>query len=215
MEPTHAATHVPNHHHDHPAFAGISGLVAGLSMVAGRGSHARFAVELARLRPEDRLVDLGCGPGSIARHAAGIGTTVIGVDPAPVMLRLARWLTARSTPVRYMEGAAETVPLPDDHATVVWSIASVHHWSDVDRGLDEVRRVLAPGGRFVAIERRTSSGARGHASHGWTDEQADAFTVACRAHGFDDVRVEHRAGRRSLIAVLAFVPGTDRSTGSC
>jgi ubiquinone/menaquinone biosynthesis C-methylase UbiE len=198
MEPTHA----PNHHHDHPTFSGVSGLVAGLSMVAGRGDHARLAVELGDLRRDDRLVDIGCGPGSIARHAARLGVTVTGVDPAPVMLRLARALTKRSLSVDYVEGTAEALPLRDDDATVVWAIATVHHWTDVDTGLDEVRRVLAPGGRFVAIERHTTPGAQGLASHGWTDEQAEAFVVACGAHGFDDLRVEHQTARRPLLAVV-------------
>lgn len=202
MEHTPAGTHAPNHHHDHPAFSGFSGLLAGLSMVAGRGDHARLAVDLAGLRPDDRLIDLGCGPGSIARYAARRGVTVTAVDPAPVMLRLARFLTRRSLSIDYVEGAAEALPMPDDHATVLWAIATVHHWSDVDASLDEVRRVLAPGGRFVAIERHTTPGAQGLASHGWTDEQAETFVVACRAHGFDDLRVEHRTARRPLLAVL-------------
>src|SRR4051812_11339487 len=118
MEPT----HTPNHHHDHPTFSGFSGLLAGLSMVAGRGDHAHLAVELGDLRRDDRLVDIGCGPGSIARHAARLGVTVTGVDPAPVMLRVARALTKRSLSVDYVEGTAEALPLRDDDATVVWSI---------------------------------------------------------------------------------------------
>jgi ubiquinone/menaquinone biosynthesis C-methylase UbiE len=196
---------VPNHHHDHPAFAGLSGLLAGLSMMPGRKEHARLAVELAELRPDDRVVDVGCGPGSIARHAARLGATVTGVDPATVMLGLARWSTPRSTQVEYLQGTAERLPVPDGHATVAWSIASVHHWTDVEAGLDEIGRVLVPGGRFVAIERRTTVGARGHASHGWTDEQADAFASACRGHGFDDVHVVRRRTRRSLVAIVGRV----------
>src|SRR5262245_5228675 len=107
MEPTHADTHAPNHHHDYPVFSGISGLAAGLSMLPGRRDHARLAADLSDLRPDDRLVDLGCGPGSIARYAAGLGVTVTAVDPAPVMLRLARSLTFPSLSVDYVEGAAE------------------------------------------------------------------------------------------------------------
>ena len=88
---------------------------------------------------------------------------------------------------------------------MVWSVATVHHWADVTAGLAEVARVLAPGGRFVVIERRVQPGATGLASHGWTDEQAASFAAYCRSAGFDDVRVETmKQGRRVLQVVKAF-----------
>ncbi len=73
---------------------------------------------------------------------------------------------------------------------MVWSVATVHHWADVAAGLAEVRRVLAPGGRFFAVERRVRPGATGLASHGWTDQQAASFAACCRAAGLDDVHIE-------------------------
>ena len=107
----------------------------------------------------------------------------------------------------YRVGAAESLPLDDQSATVLWSIASVHHWPALDEGLREVHRVLQPGGRFVAVERQTQPGATGHASHGWTTEQANAFAERCRGAGFADVRVEHhRVGQRKLITVIASRP---------
>jgi ubiquinone/menaquinone biosynthesis C-methylase UbiE len=197
-------TLVPNHHRDYPGFSGLSGLLAAATMITGRGGDARFAAELAQLGPDDLVVDVGCGPGTAARYAARRGARVIGVDPAAVMLRVARALT-RGAAARYVEGTAEALPLPADSATVVWSIATVHHWRDLDDGLREVRRVLRPGGRFVAIERHTHPNATGIASHGWTTEQADAFSHALGEHGFSDTRVEppRRSGRRSVIAIVA------------
>src|SRR5581483_3842833 len=159
---------VPNHHAHYPGFAGLRGLVAAASMVAGRSGDARLAARLSDLASGDSVLDVGCGPGAAARYAARLGATVVGVDPAPVMLRVARLLTVPSGRIRYIEGKAEALPVPDSSMSVVWSIASVHHWADLETGLREVRRVLSPGGRFVAIERRTQPGARGHASHGWT-----------------------------------------------
>jgi ubiquinone/menaquinone biosynthesis C-methylase UbiE len=195
---------VPNHHAHYPGFAGLAGLVAALSMAVGREGDARSAVRLSALGPDDVLVDIGCGPGVAARHAARIGAVVTGVDPAPVMLRVARLLTRPAENVRYLEGTAEAVPLADASATVVWSIATVHHWADVDLGLHEAHRILESAGRLVAIERQTRPGSRGHASHGWTDAQADAFADRCREHGFLDARVEHvTTGRRSTVSVTA------------
>ena len=157
---------VPNHHADYPGFAGVAGLVAALSMASGRKGDARLAVRLSGMGSSDTVVDIGCGPGVAVRYAARRGAMVTGVDPAPVMLRVARLLTWRPGEVRYVEGATEAIPLPEGSASVVWSIATVHHWSDIDAGLREMRRVLRPGGRLVAMERRTQRGARGHQSHG-------------------------------------------------
>jgi ubiquinone/menaquinone biosynthesis C-methylase UbiE len=193
----------PNHHADYPGFAGVAGLIAALSMAFGRKGDARLAARLSGLCSGDTVVDIGCGPGVAVRHAARLGATVIGVDPAPVMLRVARLLTRHPARVTYVEGVVEAIPLQDGSASIAWSIATVHHWGDIDAGLREVRRVLRPGGRLVAIERQTKPGASGHASHGWSGDQANVFMARCRQHGFADVRVERTTiGRRSTVSVV-------------
>jgi ubiquinone/menaquinone biosynthesis C-methylase UbiE len=198
---------VPNHHAHYPGFAGLTGFLAAASMVLGGKGDARLAERVSDLVASDTVADIGCGPGTAARHAARLVSLVYGVDPAPVMLRLARLLTRRSThPVRYVEGTAEALPLPDSSVSVAWSIASVHHWADLDAGLREARRVLKPGGRLVAIERLTQPGATGLASHGWTAEQASAFADRCRAHGFIDANTDRHGGRRTKVSVRVTAP---------
>lgn len=195
-------TRTPNHHHDHRPFAGLSGLLIGLSFVFGRDGVAAFAADLAGLKQGDRVVDIGCGPGNAARLAVRRGAAgVVGIDPAAVMLRLGRVFT-RSRRVTYKHGSAEHLPLEDASVDVAWSLSTVHHWANLDDGLLEVRRVLKPGGRFVAIEFNTTPGATGHATHGWTDDQAERFAALLRENGFIDVRTERRtADKRARIAV--------------
>jgi ubiquinone/menaquinone biosynthesis C-methylase UbiE len=193
----------PNHHGDHAGFAGISGWVAALSMRIGRSGDAQLAIDLTALAPGEHVLDIGCGPGVAARAAAARGAVVTGVDPADVMLRVAR-RDDRHGAVTWKRGAAEALPVPDRSCDVVWSLATVHHWPDLDGGLTEVRRVLRADGRFLAIERRVQPGARGHASHGWTDRQAAAFADRCRDAGFELVAVtSHETKRGVLLAVLA------------
>ena len=198
----------PNHHADYPGFSGAFGLIAGVSMLFGRSGLARLAADLASVNPSDRVVDVGCGPGTAAREAARRGARVWGVDPAPVMLNLARRCTTRDAGITWLEGAAEALPLPDGAATVLWSIATVHHWPDLEGGLAEAFRVLAADGRLLAIERRRHADAKGLASHGWTDDQAQAFADCCVAAGFVDPRVESRlVARATHLVVTAKRPG--------
>jgi ubiquinone/menaquinone biosynthesis C-methylase UbiE len=209
MTDTNTTMEAPNHHGDHPGFRGVGGLVAAVSFLLGRSDDARLACELAAIGAGDRVVDVGCGAGVAVRAARRAGAQATGVDPAPAMLRVARLTSARPTTTSaaatWTEGVAEALPVDDGAATVVWSIATVHHWQDVDLGLAEAYRVLAPGGRFLAIERRRRPGSTGHASHGWTDAQADAFGAACVDAGFGDVVVERRDVRRGVLLCVRAV----------
>jgi ubiquinone/menaquinone biosynthesis C-methylase UbiE len=196
---------VPNHHAHHPPFAGIRGLVAALSFSVGRDADGELAVRLTGTGPDDHVLDVGCGPGVAVRRASRVATSVTGIDPAPVMLRVARLLTVRrrAPAARYLEGTAEHLPVPDASATVWWSLATVHHWTDIDAGLAEARRVLRPGGRLLAVERHVAPGAHDLDSHGWTDEQAAAFADRCRAAGFVDLGIGHHDTHRPVLAVVA------------
>lgn len=124
-----------------------------------------------------------------------------------MFLRIARAVTRKSANVTWVKGTAENVPVPSESATVLWSLATVHHWQDVTAGLQEAHRVLAPGGRLLAIERQTQPGATGYASHGWTRQQAESFAAQCRSTGFSDAVIESNdAGRRPVWVVRARRP---------
>jgi ubiquinone/menaquinone biosynthesis C-methylase UbiE len=175
-------------------------------MLVGRGSLSRLVADLAGAGPGDRVLDVGCGPGGAAREAARRGAEVTGVDPAPMMLRLGRYLsTSRSgRNIVFVPGTAEALPVADQAVTVAWAISSAHHWPDVPAGLRELHRVLAPGGRLIIAEGAARPGARGLAAHGFTEAQAAETVAAAQAAGFAGARHEtHRAGRRTLAVVRA------------
>ena len=179
-------------------------IITAVSMTTGRGPLARAVAETAELAPADRVVDIGCGPGTAVRHAARRAAAAVGIDPDPAMLRLAPWSTAlrRSPNVGWLEGRAEKLPLPDGEATVAWAISSVHHWEDRGAGISEAWRILAHGGRLVLAERLAKPEARGHATHGLTRDQATDLTRQLTSAGFSQVRLHvAKAGHRTLVII--------------
>lgn len=201
-------TLAPNHHSDHPGFSGLSGLVAAIAFTHGRQPDAKLAIHLADVIAGDRLVDVGSGPGVAARQAASLGAEVVAVDPAAVMLRVGR-IANRAKGLRYNHGAAQALPVTDGWATVVWSLATVHHWPHIDAALGEICRVLAPSGRFVAIERHIADCAHGLASHGWTRAQAESFAAHCEAFGLSATVGDHTncGNRGSALSMVVLGPG--------
>ena len=207
----------PNHHAGAGPSSGILGYLSGLTMLVGRRRDSQLVCRIAEIDETDHVVDIGCGPGTAARAAAHVGARVTGVDPSAPMLRLARAFSRRhqrSGEMRWLRAGAEDLPLPIESSTVCWSLASVHHWHDLDAAVAEVSRVLQPGGRFVALERRTRDGASGHASHGWTPTQAERFAAVLDDAGFLGVQVcDHDLGRRGVLSVTGTKPAQATSEG--
>jgi ubiquinone/menaquinone biosynthesis C-methylase UbiE len=184
-------------------FSGLFGLAAGMAMAVRRGRLARTVADLAEVGPGDGVVDVGCGPGTFLREAARRGAQATGIEPAPQMRRLARRLTPARlrASVTVLDGAAERIPLENDAATVAWAVSSAHHWTDVDAGLAEVRRVLAPGGRLLVTERLTRPGGR-FQHHAASPQRAEELAGRAAAAGFADVAVErHALGRYRFVLV--------------
>lgn len=201
----------PNHHATHPGFSGPSGLLAAVSFLFGRGRAAQLAIKLSQLRPGDRLVDVGCGPGAAVRQAQAMGVEAIGVDPARVMLRVARARWGSHAGLDWRIGTAESLPVDDNWAQVVWSLSTVHHWANVDAAIAEACRVLAPGGRLVALERRIDdTEAHGTASHGWTPKQSESFAERCRDHGLVNVTALAHTAPTTILSVVAHVADTEQ-----
>ena len=110
---------------------GPFGHVAGW-FLAAKGDRARPLVEAAALEPADAVLDIGCGPGvalDLASSEVPRGS-VTGIDPSTVMVRQARRRTRRAGNVDVLEGAAESIPLPDASVDVAWAINTLHHWAD-------------------------------------------------------------------------------------
>ena len=165
---------------------------------------ARRVANLARLTGADRVVDIGCGPGTAVRIAAARGVSATGIDPDPTMLRYARLLVSLRPRVsaRFVQGSAEALPLTDGDATVVWALSSVHHWSDRAAGLAEALRVLTPGGRLLLVERLKVPGPAGRRTHGLTEPEIVALVSDVKRAGFTDVSWgTHPVGRKVLAVV--------------
>ncbi len=110
---------------------------------------AKDLIQLAELQPGERLLDVGCGTGIIARLALQhIGKTgqVTGIDINPGMLAVARRLKPQ---IEWLEANAESIPLPDGAFEVVLCQLSLQFFEHKPKSLSEIWRVLVADGRFV------------------------------------------------------------------
>ena len=97
--------------------------------------------------------------------------------------------------------------MADGAATVLWSMATVHHWQDVEAGVAEAHRVLAPGGRLLVGERRIEPRERraSPATAGPTPRRASFAAHLTRA-GFTDIATERVHAGRPMVVVTATRP---------
>ena len=124
------------------------------------GPFAADLIAEAGLRPGERVLDVACGTGIVARLAADIvgNGNVAGLDLTPEMLAVARSIAQSSgKSIRWYESTAEAMPLPDASFDVVLSQLGLMFVPDQSAAAREMRRVLAPGGRAYVSTARPSA----------------------------------------------------------
>lgn len=126
---------------------------AAFLLGGGDRLNARLA-GLARPAPDADVVDVGCGPGDLARVLARRAGRVIGVDPAPQMVDYATARCRDLANCRFERGTAQSLPLPDASADLVTCTFAMHHIPAAHRAdaVAQMFRVLRPGGRLLLAD---------------------------------------------------------------
>lgn len=110
------------------------------------------------LHPGERVLDLGCGSGWATRLLArlvadgpeGFGQ-VVGIDVSDGMIRRARAASKDFENILYVWGSAQQIPWEENFFDKVLSVESFYYYSDQDRALTELFRVMAPRGRLFIL----------------------------------------------------------------
>ena len=117
------------------------------------GPFARALVDFTALQANESVVDVGCGTGAAARHAAenvGNSGRVIGFDVNVGMLEVARSLPAvQGAPIEWREASARQLPLADHSIDAVLCAQTVQFLKEKELGLSEMRRIVKPDGRVA------------------------------------------------------------------
>jgi len=137
---------------------GVLGHVAGYLMARMNRELNTWIIELLAVQQDDRVVDIGCGPGLAVEMAASRATRgfVAGVDRSEVMVGQARRRNAmavRTGRVDVRCAPAALLPYPDGSFTKACVVNSLQFWPSIGDGVREIHRVLRPGGVLVVALR--------------------------------------------------------------
>src|SRR6185312_1094539 len=105
----------------------------------------RRVVEVVGLGPQHRVLDLGCGPGPLARRFAAFAREVVAMDPTPEMLSAARALAGETANIRFVAGSSYDLgpALGRFHLVVM---GRSFHWMDRVDALRRLDRLIEPTG---------------------------------------------------------------------
>lgn len=170
---------------------------------------AKDLIQLANLRQGEKVLDVGCGTGIVAKLAVkqvGESGTATGLDINPAMLSVARSTTSPRASIEWIEASAESMPFPDENFDVVLCQLSFQFMEDKPTALKEMQRILAPGGRLIlnvpgpagkifttfakVLERNISTEAAEFANHVFSLHDANELQQLMRGAHFREIDIQ-------------------------
>jgi demethylmenaquinone methyltransferase/2-methoxy-6-polyprenyl-1,4-benzoquinol methylase len=133
-------------------FATIADRYDLITAVLSYGQDARWKarlVSLANVRPGERALDLACGTGDIAFAVAAKGARTVGLDITHRMLEIGR---QKPGAVSFVTGDMASLPLAGASFDLVTTGYGLRNVPDLDAAIDEIARVLRPGGRLLSLD---------------------------------------------------------------
>jgi len=157
---------------------------------------------LMKLKPGQKVLDLGCGAGWASRLLAQMVAggerpgQVVGLDVSDEMIRRARAASTAFDNLLFVVGSALQIPWEENFFDKVLSVESFYYYGDQDRALDELFRVLAPKGELYILINLYKDNAY---SLRWVEElkvpvqvrSEHEYVELLRGHGFENVHATH------------------------
>ena len=107
-------------------------------------------------KSNDVILDIGGNTGKIlSAYSENNCKEVVLLEPKRKNVEYGR---IRRPQIKFIEGGAESIPLPDEYFDSVVASFSFHHLTDQDKGLEEMKRVLKPNGRLIIFESNPNTG---------------------------------------------------------
>lgn len=144
-------------HYVRALFATIADRYDLITAVLSYGQDARWKAKLvatAKVRPGERALDLAAGTGDIAFAVAARGARTVALDLTHRMLQLAqvRQRAGGPAPTRFVTGDMMDLPLQSRSFDLVTTGYGLRNVPDLDAAIDEIARVLKPGGRLLSLD---------------------------------------------------------------
>jgi ubiquinone/menaquinone biosynthesis C-methylase UbiE len=115
----------------------------------GAAKRVQVMSEYVDIRSEDVILDIGGNTGKVTEAYSNNCKEVIALEPKRNVVEYGK---SRRPNIKFVEGEAENIPLPDAYFDKVVASASFHHFSDHDKALEEMKRVLKPDGKIIILE---------------------------------------------------------------